>query len=127
MKSMKISLAKRIGKLEGAMMQDNDSKPADLSMLSLKELDVLEKVLDYTLAPEAAAPTGKRPLVADPSGLSADDMVIYRKMAERAECRSPASINYAKKAPTPNFVVIRTFIIPSPADPRSQGHSSTRS
>ena len=68
-------------------MQDNDSKPADLSMLSLKELDVLEKVLDYTLAPEAAAPTGKRPLVADPSGLSADDMVIYRKMAERAECR----------------------------------------
>jgi len=69
------------------MMQDIDNKPADLSMLSMEEVDVLEKVLDYTLAREAAAPTGKRPLVAEPSGLSADDMVIYRKMAERAECR----------------------------------------
>jgi hypothetical protein len=39
----------------------------------------------YTLAREAAAPTGKRPLVADPSGLSADEMFIYRKMEERAE------------------------------------------
>ena len=68
-------------------MQHNDSKPADLSMYSLEELEVLEKVLDYTLAREAAAPTGKRPLVADPSGLSADDLVIYREMAERAECR----------------------------------------
>jgi len=88
---MRASLTKRIGKLEGAMMQmqHNDSKPADLSMYSLEELEVLEKVLDYTLAREAAAPTGKRPLVADPSGLSADDMVIYRKLAERAECRSP--------------------------------------
>jgi len=69
------------------MMQDIDNKPADLSMLSMEEVDVLEKVLDYTLAREAAAPTGKRPLVAEPSGLSADDMVIYRKMAERGECR----------------------------------------
>jgi hypothetical protein len=86
---MRTSLIKRIGKLEGAMMQDIDSKPADLSMLSMEELDVLEKVLDYTLARETAAPTGKRPLVADPSGLSADDMVIYLQMAERAECRSP--------------------------------------
>ena len=90
---MRASLTKRIGKLEGAMiqMQHNDSKPADLSMYSLEELEVLEKVLDYTLAREAAAPTGKRPLVADPSGLSADDMVIYRKLAERAECQSPNS------------------------------------
>jgi hypothetical protein len=56
-------------------------------MLSMEELELLEKVLDYTLAREGAAPTGKRPLVADPSGLSAEDMVIYRKMAERAECR----------------------------------------
>ena len=90
---MRASLTKRIGKLEGAMiqMQHNDSKPADLSMYSLEELEVLEKVLDYTLAREGAAPTGKRPLVADPSGLSADDMVIYRKLAERAECRSPNS------------------------------------
>jgi hypothetical protein len=84
---MRTSLIKRIGKLEGTMMQDIDNKPADLSMLSMEELDVLERVLDYTLAREAAAPTGKRPLVAEPSGLSADDMVIYRKMAERAECR----------------------------------------
>jgi len=84
---MRTSLIKRIGKLEGTMMQDIDNKPADLSMLSMEEVDVLEKVLDYTLAREAAAPTGKRPLVAEPSGLSADDMVIYRKMAERAECR----------------------------------------
>ena len=84
------SFQRRIRKLEatkGAMMQDNDSKPADLSMLSMEELELLEKVLDYTLAREGAAPTGKRPLVADPSGLSAEDMVIYRKMAERAECR----------------------------------------
>jgi hypothetical protein len=69
------SLQRRIRKLEatkGAMMQDNDSKPADLSMLSLEELEVLRKVLNYTLTREAAAPTGK-PLVADPSGLSADD------------------------------------------------------
>jgi hypothetical protein len=84
---MRASLIKRIGKLEGAMMQDNDSKPADLSMLSNEELEVLQKVLDYTIAREAATPTGKRPLVADPSGLSADDMVIYQQMAERAECR----------------------------------------
>jgi len=84
---MRTSLIKRIGKLEGTMMQDIDNKPADLSMLSMEEVDVLEKVLDYTLAREAAAPTGKRPLVAEPSGLSADDMVIYRKMAERGECR----------------------------------------
>jgi hypothetical protein len=82
---MRTSLTKRIGKLEGAMMQvmqDHDSKPADLSMLSREELDVLEKVLDYTLAREVAHPTGKRPLVADLSGLSADDMVIYLQMAE---------------------------------------------
>jgi hypothetical protein len=69
------------------MMQDNDSKPADLSMFSIAELEVLEKVVDYTLAREAAAATGKRPLAADPSGLSGDDMVIYRKLAERAEHR----------------------------------------
>jgi hypothetical protein len=86
---MRASLIKRIGKLEGAMMRDYDSKPADLSMLSIEELEVLQKVLDYTLAREAAAPTGKRPLTADLSGLSGDDMVIYRKMAECAECRSP--------------------------------------
>ena len=84
---MRTALIKRIGKLEAAMIQDNDSPPADLSMLSMEELELLEKVLDYTLAREGAAPTGKRPLVADPSGLSAEDMVIYRKMAERAECR----------------------------------------
>jgi hypothetical protein len=84
---MRTALIKRIGKLEAAMIQDNDSPPADLSMLAIEEMDVLEKVLDYTLAREAAAPTGKRPLVADPSGLSAGDMVIYQKMAARAECR----------------------------------------
>ena len=84
------SLQRRIRKLEatnGAMMQDNDCKPADLSMLSIEELEVLEKVVDYTVAREVAAPTGKRPLLADPSGLAADDMIIYRKMAERAERR----------------------------------------
>jgi hypothetical protein len=84
---MRTSLTRRIGKLEGAMMQDNDSKRADLSMLSVEELEVLEKVVDYTLAREAAAPTGKRPLVADPSGLAAGDMVIYLRMAECAERR----------------------------------------
>jgi hypothetical protein len=93
------SLQRRLRKLEAgivdshAMMQDNDSKPADLSMFSLEEVEVLEKVYDYTVAREVAHPTGKRPLVADLSGLSADDMVIYRKIAERAECRRPASIN----------------------------------
>jgi hypothetical protein len=86
------NLQRRLRKLEAgildshAMMQD-DSKPADLSMLSMEELEVLEKVLDYTLAREAAAPTGKRPLVADASGLSADDMDTHRRMAERAERR----------------------------------------
>lgn len=67
-------------------MQDNDSKPADLSMLSMEELKVLQTVVRYTIEREAAAPTGKRPLVADPSGLSADDMVIYQRW--RA-CREP--------------------------------------
>jgi hypothetical protein len=86
------NLQRRLRKLEAgivdshAMMQDNDSEPADLSMLSMEELEVLQKVVHYTIAREAAAPTGK-PLVADPSGLSADDRVIYRNMAERAECR----------------------------------------
>ena len=61
---------------------DDDSKPANLSMLSKEELEVLEKVLDYTLAREAAAPTGKRPLVAEAAGLAADDMVVYLRMAE---------------------------------------------
>jgi hypothetical protein len=84
---MRTSLTKRICKLEGAIKQNAASKPVDLSMLSDEELDVTERVYDFTLAREAAAPTGKRPLVADLSGLSADDMVIYRKMAERAECR----------------------------------------
>jgi hypothetical protein len=85
------NLQRRLRKLEAgildshAMTQDNASKPADLSMLSMEELDVLEKVLDYTLEREAAAPTGKRPLVADPSGLSADDMVVYLRMVERAK------------------------------------------
>jgi hypothetical protein len=50
-------------------------------------------VLDDTVAREGAVPTGKRPLVGDPSGLSADDMVIYRKIAERADCQRPTSIN----------------------------------
>jgi hypothetical protein len=57
------SLQRRIRKLEA-------TKGA--TMLSLEELEVLRKVLNYTLTREAAAPTGK-PLVADPSGLSADD------------------------------------------------------
>ena len=48
---------------------------------------VLEKVLDYTLAREDAAPTGKRPVVADPSGLADDDMVVYLRMVECAERR----------------------------------------
>jgi hypothetical protein len=77
---MRTSLTKRIGKLEGAMMQriqDNDSKSADLSMLSMAELEVVKKVLEYTLAREDTAPTGKRPLVANPAGLAADDMVVY--------------------------------------------------
>jgi hypothetical protein len=43
---MRTSLTKRIGKLEGAMMQmqriqDKDCKPADLSMLSIEELVLL--------------------------------------------------------------------------------------
>ena len=51
---MRTSLTKRICKLEGATMQmqrigDDDSKSANLSMLSMEELDVLEKVVDYTL------------------------------------------------------------------------------
>jgi hypothetical protein len=89
MKFAMTSFQRRVRKLEatkGAMMQDNPSKPADLSMLSIEELEVLQKVLDYTLACEAAAP-GQRPLVADPSGLSADDMVIYPRMVECAERR----------------------------------------
>jgi hypothetical protein len=59
---MRASLTKRIGKLEGAMiqMQHNDSKPADLSMYSLEELEVLEKVLDYTLAATAVTPPKPR-------------------------------------------------------------------
>jgi hypothetical protein len=84
---MRTSLTKRIGKLEGAIKPNADSKPADLSMLSREEVEVLEKVYDYTVAREVAHPTGKRPLAADPSGLSADDMVIYRKIEARAECR----------------------------------------
>jgi hypothetical protein len=89
---MRTSLTKRIGKLEGAMMQmqriqDNGSKPADLSILSIEELEVLEKVLDYTLARETTVPTGKRPLVANPAGLAADDMAVYLRIAGRAERR----------------------------------------
>jgi hypothetical protein len=77
---MRASLTNRIGKLEGAIMQrirDNHDKATDLSMLSMEELEVVEKVLDYTLSGDATVPTGKCPLVADPSGLSADDMVVY--------------------------------------------------
>jgi hypothetical protein len=86
------NLQRRLRKLEveildHAMMQDNDSQHADLSMYSIEELKVLQKMVHYTIEREAAAATGKRPLVADPSGLSADDLVIYREMAERAECR----------------------------------------
>jgi|HubBroStandDraft_1064217.scaffolds.fasta_scaffold248714_1 hypothetical protein len=93
------SLQRRLRKLEAgivdsqAMMQDNCSKPGDLSMPSLEEVEVLEEVYDYTVAREVAHPTGKRSLVADLSGLSADDMVVYLRIAERAECRRPASIN----------------------------------
>jgi hypothetical protein len=50
---MRASLTNRIGKLEGAIMQrirDNHDKPTDLSMLSMEELEVVEKVLDYTLS-----------------------------------------------------------------------------
>jgi hypothetical protein len=82
------SFLRRIRKLEAtaeAMIQETNSKLADLSIWSLGELDVLEKVLDYTLPREAAAPTGKRPPLADPSGLSADDLVIYLRMVECAE------------------------------------------
>jgi|HubBroStandDraft_4_1064222.scaffolds.fasta_scaffold600594_1 hypothetical protein len=87
------SLQRRLRKLEAgildrhAMMKDNYSKRGDLSMSSLEEVEVLEKLYDYNLARQIAAPTGKRPPAVDLSGLSADDMVIYRKMAERAECR----------------------------------------
>jgi hypothetical protein len=91
LKSMKSSLAKRLAKLE-AVTHEQQVKSADLSGLSLEELRILGNVLDYTLAHEAAGPTGKRPLVAGPSGLCADDMVIYRRTTERAECRSPYPI-----------------------------------
>ena len=85
------SLQRRIRKLEatkGAMMQANDRKPEDLSMLSRAELEVLKKVLHYTLAREAATPTGKR-LAADPSGLSADDMVVYLQMVSVRSADEP--------------------------------------
>ena len=84
-------------------MQDNYSKPAGLSTLSDEELEVLEKVFDYTDAREAAAPTGKSPLVVvvDASGLAADDMAVYLKMAEGAKRRnrhdqSPAALPQAR-------------------------------
>lgn len=86
------SLQRRLRKLEvgilgHAMMRDNETEPADLSMYSTEEQEVLRKVVQYTIEREAAAPTGKRPLAADPSGLADDDLVIYRKMDERAGCR----------------------------------------
>lgn len=81
-----MDLRKRLKWLEESI-QERQVKMADTSMLSIEELEILEKVLEYTLAREGAMPTGKRPLVADSSGLSADDMIVYRKMAERAECR----------------------------------------
>jgi len=81
-----VTLRKRLEKLEGTI-QERPVKMADLSKFSDEELDVLEKVYDFTLAREVANPTGRRPIQADLSGLSADDMVIYQKIAERAECR----------------------------------------
>jgi hypothetical protein len=69
------------------MMQDYDSKPADLSMLSIEELEVLEKVLDYTHAREVAAPPGKRPLVADTSGAFRRRYRDLPKDGRGAECR----------------------------------------
>jgi hypothetical protein len=104
---MRTSLIRRIGKLEGAIMQDNHGKPADLSMLSIEELRVLEKVLDYTLARKAAAPTGKRPLVADPSGLSADDMVVYQKMARRLSADDPHRSIMLASLSKPNAPIAR--------------------
>jgi hypothetical protein len=89
------SLQRRIHQLEAtmaAMMQDNDSNPADLSMLSIEGLEALQKVLDYTVAREAAAQTSKRALVADPSGLAADDMAVYLQMVQRAERRTAALV-----------------------------------
>ena len=80
-----MSICVEIGKLERTTMQDNESMLADLEMLSIEELEVLRRVLVYTLEREGAASTGKRLLLADPSGLSADDMVIYRRMVARAE------------------------------------------
>jgi hypothetical protein len=86
------NLAQRIEKLEMVMRQEQPLKKADLSSCTLEELNVLERLYDYTVAREVANPTGKRPLQADPSGLSDKDMAIYRRMearetAKRAECR----------------------------------------
>jgi hypothetical protein len=95
------SLTKRIGRLEGAMMrmqriQDDDRKFADLSMLSMEEREIVEKALDYTLVREATAPTGKRPLGANPAALSADDMVAYRRMGGACGAPMTASISQSK-------------------------------
>jgi hypothetical protein len=81
------SLQRRITKLE--RISPPTMPVADLSQFTRPELKVLRKLMVHTLTEEERYPTGKRPLplIADTSGLSAEDMAIYRKIAERAECR----------------------------------------
>ena len=81
-----MTLLKRLERLEGTI-QERQVKRADLSKYSLEELDVLEKVYDFAVAREVANPTGKRPLEADLSCLSAPEMAIYDRAAERTQCQ----------------------------------------
>jgi len=80
------NLKRRLQKLEGTA-QERQVKMADLSKFTDEELVVLERVLDFAVAREVANPTGKRPLEADLSCLSAPEMAIYHRAAERMKCQ----------------------------------------
>jgi hypothetical protein len=79
------TLQRRLDKLERKIVSPPVMPVADLSGLSHSELDVLEKLVDDTIAAEERKPTGRRPLPLrfDRSILTPDEVLIFDGMIQR--------------------------------------------
>jgi hypothetical protein len=79
------TLHRRLDKLEGKIVSRPAMPVADLSAFTDGELDVLEKLVDDTIAAEERKPTGRRPLPLrlDRSILTPDEALIFDGMIQR--------------------------------------------
>jgi hypothetical protein len=79
------TLQRRLDQLERKIISPQAMPVADLSGFTDSELEVLEKLLDDTIAAEERRPTGRRPLPLrfDRSILTPAEVLIFEGMIQR--------------------------------------------